>query len=217
MRLLGFRLDPQSAGRERRGHALQKVRSRRIRAAGGRCNAAAALASRSCSTSRRLDDYEATLLLCVNVATTENTDAHEWEVALPPPGRANPATIQSVTTDAQLPLTTRQATVRSRTQMPIPSLAAGLRRRSGPPARFGRQESARSRAARSVGAPLEARALPAARQRAQRIRLGLAAGRIPPSSAREVLEVLGAFDEGFRLYGEDIDLAYRAAKTGWER
>jgi len=34
---------------------------------------------------------------------------------------------------------------------------------------------------------------------------------------REMLEELGGFDEGFRLYGEDIDLAYRAAKGGWER
>jgi N-acetylglucosaminyl-diphospho-decaprenol L-rhamnosyltransferase len=34
---------------------------------------------------------------------------------------------------------------------------------------------------------------------------------------RETLEELGGFDEGFRLYGEDIDLAYRAAKAGWER
>jgi N-acetylglucosaminyl-diphospho-decaprenol L-rhamnosyltransferase len=34
---------------------------------------------------------------------------------------------------------------------------------------------------------------------------------------REALDELGGFDEGFRLYGEDIDLAYRAAKAGWER
>ena len=34
---------------------------------------------------------------------------------------------------------------------------------------------------------------------------------------REMLDELGGFDEGFRLYGEDIDLAYRAATAGWER
>jgi len=34
---------------------------------------------------------------------------------------------------------------------------------------------------------------------------------------REALDELGGLDEGFRLYGEDIDLSYRAAKAGWER
>jgi N-acetylglucosaminyl-diphospho-decaprenol L-rhamnosyltransferase len=34
---------------------------------------------------------------------------------------------------------------------------------------------------------------------------------------RSVLDELGGFDEGFHLYGEDIDLCYRAAKVGWER
>ena len=34
---------------------------------------------------------------------------------------------------------------------------------------------------------------------------------------RTMLEELGGFDEGFRLYGEDIDLQYRAWQAGWER
>ena len=34
---------------------------------------------------------------------------------------------------------------------------------------------------------------------------------------RTMLEELDGFDAGFRLYGEDIDLCYRAAKAGWER
>jgi N-acetylglucosaminyl-diphospho-decaprenol L-rhamnosyltransferase len=34
---------------------------------------------------------------------------------------------------------------------------------------------------------------------------------------RTMLSELGGFDEGFRLYGEDIDLQYRAMQAGWER
>jgi hypothetical protein len=34
---------------------------------------------------------------------------------------------------------------------------------------------------------------------------------------RDMLDELGGFDAGFRLYGEDIDLCYRAARAGWER
>ncbi|HLX19714.1 MAG TPA: glycosyltransferase family 2 protein [Gaiellaceae bacterium] len=34
---------------------------------------------------------------------------------------------------------------------------------------------------------------------------------------RTMLEEIGGWDPGFRLYCEDIDLNYRAAKVGWER
>jgi N-acetylglucosaminyl-diphospho-decaprenol L-rhamnosyltransferase len=34
---------------------------------------------------------------------------------------------------------------------------------------------------------------------------------------RAMLDELGGLDEGFRLYGEDIDVQYRAAQAGWER
>ena len=34
---------------------------------------------------------------------------------------------------------------------------------------------------------------------------------------REMLDELGGLDGGFRMYGEDIDLCYRAMKAGWER
>jgi N-acetylglucosaminyl-diphospho-decaprenol L-rhamnosyltransferase len=34
---------------------------------------------------------------------------------------------------------------------------------------------------------------------------------------RKMLDELSGLDEGYRLYGDDIDLAYRARKAGWER
>jgi GT2 family glycosyltransferase len=34
---------------------------------------------------------------------------------------------------------------------------------------------------------------------------------------RRTMDALDGFDEGYRLYGEDIDLCYRAARAGWER
>lgn len=34
---------------------------------------------------------------------------------------------------------------------------------------------------------------------------------------RQMLDELGGFDAGYRMYGEDIDLCYRAAQAGWER
>jgi GT2 family glycosyltransferase len=32
-----------------------------------------------------------------------------------------------------------------------------------------------------------------------------------------MLDEIGGFDPAFRLYGEDIDLCYRAARAGWGR
>jgi len=34
---------------------------------------------------------------------------------------------------------------------------------------------------------------------------------------RRMLDEIGGYDAGFRMYGEEIDLSYRAAKAGWER
>ena len=34
---------------------------------------------------------------------------------------------------------------------------------------------------------------------------------------RRMLDELGGYDPGFRMYGEEIDLAYRGARAGWER
>jgi GT2 family glycosyltransferase len=34
---------------------------------------------------------------------------------------------------------------------------------------------------------------------------------------RAMLDEIGGLDDGFRLYGEDIDLQYRAMRAGWER
>ena len=34
---------------------------------------------------------------------------------------------------------------------------------------------------------------------------------------RTMLDEIGGYDSGFRMYGEDIDLCYRAARAGWER
>jgi GT2 family glycosyltransferase len=34
---------------------------------------------------------------------------------------------------------------------------------------------------------------------------------------RTMLDELGGYDAGFRMYGEEIDLSYRAARAGWER
>jgi N-acetylglucosaminyl-diphospho-decaprenol L-rhamnosyltransferase len=34
---------------------------------------------------------------------------------------------------------------------------------------------------------------------------------------RKAMDELGGYDPGFRLYGDEIDLAYRARKAGWER
>ena len=34
---------------------------------------------------------------------------------------------------------------------------------------------------------------------------------------RAMLDEIGGLDAGFRMYCEEIDLSYRAAKAGWER
>jgi GT2 family glycosyltransferase len=34
---------------------------------------------------------------------------------------------------------------------------------------------------------------------------------------RSMLEEIGGYDAAFRMYGEEIDLSYRAARAGWER
>jgi GT2 family glycosyltransferase len=34
---------------------------------------------------------------------------------------------------------------------------------------------------------------------------------------RTMVEEIGGYDAGFRMYGEEIDLCYRAARAGWER
>ena len=34
---------------------------------------------------------------------------------------------------------------------------------------------------------------------------------------RAMLDEVGGYDPGFRMYGEEIDLCYRAARAGWER
>jgi GT2 family glycosyltransferase len=34
---------------------------------------------------------------------------------------------------------------------------------------------------------------------------------------RAAFDEIGGFDEGFRMYGEEIDFCYRLAKAGWER
>jgi N-acetylglucosaminyl-diphospho-decaprenol L-rhamnosyltransferase len=34
---------------------------------------------------------------------------------------------------------------------------------------------------------------------------------------RAMLDEIGGYDAGFRMYGEEIDLCYRAARAGWER
>jgi N-acetylglucosaminyl-diphospho-decaprenol L-rhamnosyltransferase len=34
---------------------------------------------------------------------------------------------------------------------------------------------------------------------------------------RAAFDEVGGFDDGFRMYGEEIDFCYRLAKTGWER
>ena len=43
------------------------------------------------------------------------------------------------------------------------------------------------------------------------------ARRVHPAAPRRCSTTIGGWDAGFRMYCEDIDLNYRAAKAGWER
>ena len=112
---------------------------------------------------------------------------------------------------------------------PTPTRAAGSPRRSSgtrtdagsPRAAASRRSAARSSAARRCAAWLH----PEQRQRSHYL-----LDEQPDEPAlsdwflgaflllrREMLEQLGGLDEGYHLYGEDIDLAYRARQAGWER
>jgi N-acetylglucosaminyl-diphospho-decaprenol L-rhamnosyltransferase len=92
----------------------------------------------------------------------------------------------------------------------------------------GRPQSSRRRFPTISGTLVRRTPLRRVLARTQRAHYGLDAEPADPVQAdwllgaflllrRDMLEELGGFDERFRLYGEDIDLAYRAAKAGWER
>ena len=95
-------------------------------------------------------------------------------------------------------------------RMRRPRRLAGSRR-----AAASRRSRARSSAARrSAAVPAvraAARALPA-RRAADRAGAGRLDARRVPAPAARMLDELGGFDAGFRLYGEDIDLCYRARR-----
>ena len=110
--------------------------------------------------------------------------------------------------------------------------ARALRRRGPAAARERRRDAAlapplpdRRRHARAAHAAARARARrrgraarPLPRRRAGRARSSATGCSAPACCcAASMLDEIGGFDEGFPMYGEDIELQYRARRAGWER
>ena len=110
--------------------------------------------------------------------------------------------------------------------------ARALRHRRAAPARARRRPAALApalpddrRHARPAHAAARARCAtsrrpsPGITSRTSRTARSSATGCSAPACSlrRTMLDELGGFDEGFPMYGEDIELQYRAARGGWER